>query len=51
MLPGDVNNRKSSKLLGSPAESFLPASMGNIPWKLKVVFPLPIRRVFFDANF
>ena len=50
MLPGDVNNRKSAKLLdllGSPAESFLPASMWNIPWKLKVVFPIPIRQLFF----
>ena len=51
MLPGDANNRKSSKLLGSPAESFWPASMRNIPLTLKEVFPVSRRRIFFDANF
>ena len=42
MLPEDVNNRKGAKLLdllGLQVESFLPASIGNIPWMLKVVFP------------
>ena len=54
ILHGDVNNRKSAELLdllGSPAESFLPASMWNILWKFMVVFSAPIRQNFSIQTF
>ena len=50
MLLEDVSNSKSLKLLGLLAGLFLPASTRNILWKLKEVFPVPIRQIFFQCK-
>ena len=43
--------RKILDLLGLLVELFLPASIWNILWKLKVDFPVPIRRFFSMQTF